>query len=104
MRTRGFSIVGPSIPGNSPPIGMTDAIWSMSNFGRVAPPRLVSAGLHHRALTLAQGARRVLGRHRREQLEIIEWIFGFRRLLHLQQVIRPHHTPVFAHLALGVEI
>jgi len=56
------------------------------------------------AQALAQGARRFIGRHRGEQVEIIERISGFRGLLHLQHIIRPHHTPVLAHRALGVEI
>src|SRR6516164_9969105 len=65
---------------------------------RVAATHL--AVLYHRARALAQGARRFLRRHRREQLEIVEGISGFRRLLHLQQIVRPHHTPVLAHRAL----
>src|SRR5438477_7924932 len=82
--------------------------WVRATSDRRPGPRRVaathSAVLHHRALALAQGARRVLGRHRGEQLEIIERISGFGGLLHLQQIIGPHHTPILTHRALGVEV
>src|SRR3974390_1067657 len=60
--------------------------------------------LHHRALAPAEGTRGVLGRRGGGQLEIIEGVLGFRGLLHLEEVIGPHHAAVLAHRALGVEV